>query len=271
MKNTQGRRIPKSLILEAIVRQKNVMAAVILRDMRTRFFNHGLGFIVVPLWPLTHMAILILMHTFAGHGTVPFGESTAVFYATGLLPTLTFMYVSRFMGYSLLMNKPMLAFPEIRVIDVMMGRAVLEIIGACITLFLIILALIFFGENPIPFNIEQAVFCYLATILLAVGFGTLVGVISMFVPMLATAYALVIIIIYISSGVVFVASALPEQIGYALSFNPVLVCVEWMRASFYETYSDRLVDRGYVIAWGMGTLLLGLAIDRVFRRQLLEA
>jgi capsular polysaccharide transport system permease protein len=271
MKSTQGHRIPKNPILEAIVRQKNVMGAVILRDMRTRFFNHGLGFIVVPLWPLTHMAILISMHTLAGHSMPPFGESTAVFYATGLLPTLTFMYVSRFMGYSLLMNKPMLAFPEIRVIDVMMGRAVLEIIGACITLFLIVLALMLFGENPIPFNIEQAVFCYLATILLSVGFGTLIGVVSMFVPMLATVYALVIVIIYLSSGIVFVASVLPEQIGYALSFNPVLVCVEWMRASFYESYSDRLVDRGYVVAWGMGTLMLGLAIDRIFRRQLLEA
>lgn len=238
--------------------------------MRTRFFNHGLGFIVVPLWPLTHMAILISIHTIAGQGTPPFGESTAIFYATGLLPTLTFMYVSRFMGYSLLMNKPMLAFPEIRLIDVMMGRAVLEIIGACITLFLTIVALIFLGENPIPFDVEQAVFCYLATILLSVGFGTLVGVISMFVPMLVTVYALVIVVIYISSGIVFVASNLPEKIGYALSFNPVLVCVEWMRASFYESYSDRLVDRGYVVAWGMGTLMLGLAIDRIFRRQLLE-
>jgi capsular polysaccharide transport system permease protein len=180
------------------------------------------------------------------------------------------MYVSRFMGYSLLMNKPMLAFPEIRVIDVMMGRAVLEIIGARIALFLIILALILFGENPIPFNIEQAVFCYLATILLSVGFGTLVMVMSMFVPMLATAHALVIVIKYLSSGIVFVASALAEQIGYSLSFNPVLVCVEWMRASFYESYSDRLVDRSYVIGWGMGTLMLGFAIDRIFRRQLLE-
>jgi len=271
MQNTQGHWMLKKLTLEALIRQKNVMSAVILRDMRTRFFNHGLGFIVVPLWPLTHMAILILIHTFAGHSVPPFGESTAVFYATGLLPTLTFMYVSRFMGYSLLMNRPMLAFPEIRVVDVMMGRAVLEIIGTCITLFLTILAFILFGENPIPFDMEQAVFCYLATILLSVGFGTFIGVLSMFLPILVTVYALVIIIIYISSGVVFVASALPEEIGYALSFNPVLVCVEWMRASFYESYSERLVDRGYVIAWGMGTLLLGLAIDRIFRRQLLEA
>jgi len=257
-------------MLRALARKQNVMAAVILRDMRTRFFNHGLGFIVVPLWPLVHMGVLILMHTASG-GKPPYGESTAVFYATGLVPTLTFMYVSRFMGYSLVMNKAMLAFPEVQVFDVMMGRAFLEIIAACIMLFLIVAILWALGENPFPFDLERAVCCYLATILLAVGCGALIGVASMFMPVIVTAYALIIILLYISSGTMFVASNLPDPLAHALAYNPLLVCVEWMRTAFYETYSDKLVSPEYVLAWGVGTLFAGLLVERVFRRQLLEA
>ncbi|MDL2403833.1 ABC transporter permease [Rhizobium mayense] len=246
------------------------MTAVILRDMRTRFFNHGLGFIVVPLWPLVHMGVLILMHTVSG-GLPPYGDSTAVFYATGLVPTLTFMYVSRFMGYSLVVNRAMLAFPEVQVFDVMIGRAFLEIIGACIMLFLIVAILWALKENPFPFDLERAVCCYLATILLAIGCGTVIGIASMFMPVIVTVYALVIILLYISSGTMFVASNLPDPLAHALAYNPLLVCVEWMRTAFYETYSDKLVSPEYVLAWGIGALFLGLLVERVFRRQLLEA
>lgn len=247
------------------------MNAVILRDMRTRFFNHGLGFAVVPLWPLVHMGILILMHTMTGRDAALYGDSTAVFYATGLVPTLTFMYVSRFMGFSLLTNKPMLSFPEVHVIDVMIGRAFLEIVAACITLFLIIVILWGLGQNPFPFDVERAVCAYLATVFLAIGCGTLVGVLSMFLPVMATVYALLLICIYISSGTMFIASNLPDELAIPLSYNPVVICVEWMRTAFFETYSDKLVSREYVLIFAIVTLCLGLGIERFFRRQMLEA
>jgi capsular polysaccharide transport system permease protein len=217
------------------------------------------------------MGILILIHTVGGHGAPPYGDSTALFYATGLVPTLTFSYVSRFMGLSLLMNKPMLSFPEIHAIDVMLGRAFLEIVGASITLFLMTITLWVFGQNPFPIDLASAVSCYLATIVLAVGCGTLVGVLSLFFPIFATVYALIIIVLYISSGTLFVSSDLPTSVTDIISYNPLLICVEWMRTAFYESYSDILVSKSYVIAFGLTTLLLALYIERAFRRQLLES
>ena len=246
------------------------MSAVILRDMRTRFFNHGLGFLIVPLWPLAHMIVLILIHTVAGGAAPPYGESTALYYAAGLLPTMTFMYVSRFMALSLVMNRPMLGFPEIQAVDVMLARAFLEVMAACFTLFLIMSILWAFGIDPMPDDLENAVFCYLAVILLGVGFGMLIGVASMFMPIVVTIYALSVIVIYISSGALFVPTFFPEPVRYALSFNPVFQSVEWMRHAFYPNYADDLINRGYVLAWGLGALFAGLALERFFRRPMLE-
>ncbi len=256
--------------VNALIRKRQVMGAVILRDMRTRFFNHGLGFALVPLWPFVHIGVLIVIRTVTDR-IAPYGDSTAVFYATGLVPTLMFSYVSRFMGLSLVMNKPMLSFPAVHIIDVMMARACLELAGACITLSLMVSVLWLSGQNPFPVDLNEAIFCYFATMLLAVGCGTLVGIASLVMPIMVTIYALVIIILYLSSGTLFVASNLPVGIGEALAFNPLLVCVEWMRTAFYASYSDRLVDKLYVLAWGVSTLTAGLAVERIFRRQLLEA
>jgi capsular polysaccharide transport system permease protein len=226
--------IKRSPIKMALREKMHVMTAVALRDMRTRFFDHGIGFLVVPLWPLVHMLVLLLIYSLAGRET-PYGDSLNVFFATGIIPTLLFMYVSRFMSLSLILNKPMLAFPVVQVVDVMIARAFLEAIAGALTLAFLLSILKFLGENIAPFDLEQAVLAYLSTLLLAVGIGSLVGVIVMFAPIFATAYALILIVVYAVSGTLFVANQLPESAAYALSFNPVLQGVEWMRTAYYPT------------------------------------
>jgi len=253
------------------LRQKgNVMLAVMLRDMRTRFFDHGLGFLIVSLWPLAHMLILLLIYHAVGR-QAPFGDSLNVFFATGLIPTLAFMYVSRFMSLSLILNRPMLSFPAVQVLDVMAARALLEIIAACLTLFFMISILLLLGDDPWPYDPVQALLAFLSALLLAVGVGSLAGVITMFFPFFATLYALLMIVVYISSGTLFVASALPEQAARALAWNPVVQCVEWMRSAYYPTYSDKLLDRQYLVVFGLTCLCLGLLLERMCRRKMLES
>ncbi|WP_312621645.1 ABC transporter permease [Agrobacterium pusense] len=256
-------------ILHALAEKKNVMKAVILRDMRTRFFNHGLGFLLVSLWPLAHMIILLGIYTVMGRKT-PYGESLNVFFATGLIPTLAFMYVSRFMSLSLILNRSMLAFPVVTVVDIMVARAFLEVVAAALTLFFMFMILLALGNNPYPADPFEAVYAYLATILLAIGAGSLACVMVMFMPFFATIYALTMIVVYISSGTLFVAAALPESIAYILSWNPVFHAVEWMRLAYFPGYSDKWLDRTYIISFGALSLCLGLLLERVLRMKMLE-
>lgn len=256
-------------VLDALREKRNVMSAVMLRDMRTRFFNHGLGFLMVSLWPLAHIGMLLLIYKLFGR-TTPFGESLFVFFATGLIPTLTFMYISRFMSLSLILNRPMLGFPVVKVLDIMAARALLEIIAAFVTLFLVFVILLLMGDNPFPRDPVQAVCAYLSLLLLAIGVGSIAGVIAMFMSFFVTIYALFVLLVYFLSGTLFVASALPDSIAYPLSFNPVLHAVEWMRVSYYEGYSDRLLDKAYLIQFGLASLCIGLLLERTLRRIMLE-
>lgn len=257
-------------LLDALREKRNVMTAVMLRDMRTRFFNHGLGFLLVSLWPLAHMLILIVIYTLLGR-TTPFGDSLSVFFATGLIPTLTFMYVTRFMSVSLILNRPMLAFPVVKVLDIMVARAILEVLAAFLTLFFVFVILLLVGDNPFPRDPFQAFYAFLAVLLLSIGIGTVAGVITMFMSFFATLYALFMILVYILSGTLFVVSALPDAITYPLSYNPVLHAVEWMRLAYYEGYSDRHLDKQYLIVFGMTSFCLGLLLERIFRRIMLES
>ncbi len=253
----------------ALAQKADVMRAIILRDMRTRFFNHGLGFLLVPLWPLAHMFILLTIYMFMGRRT-PFGDSLRLFFATGLLPCLTFMYVSRFMALSIVLNRPMLAIPVVKVIDILFARAFLETISAFFTVFLTFSILLSLGDNPFPSDWTEATLAFLSTILLAVGVGVMAGVITALVTFFSTIYALCLIVIYISSGTLFVVSALPSQIAYALSWNPVVHAVEWMRSAFYPTYNSQVIDKPYLLSFGLGALFIGLTLERLVRRIALE-
>ncbi|WP_245459352.1 MULTISPECIES: capsular biosynthesis protein [unclassified Rhizobium] len=247
----------------------NVMNAVMLRDMRARFFNHGAGFLVQSLWPLVHMLVIMILNTIAGR-SAPYGDNPMLFFATGVLPVLTFIYVSRFMSLSLLMNQPMLSFPVVKITDVLFARAILEVLAGCITLAMMAGIFIALRVAPYPIDPPQAVLAYLATILLAVGVGTLAGVITMFLPIFATAFALLGLVFYLSSGALFVTSAFPDPIAIPMSYNPLVQSVEWMRTAYFETYSDRLVDKEYLVGFGMISLLCGLLLERVARRRMLE-
>lgn len=78
--------------------------------MRTRFFGDGLGFLIAIAWPRAHIGVLLAIYRGVGRAT-PYGDSILVFFGTGLVPFMSFSYMSRFPMLSLLHNRPLLAFP----------------------------------------------------------------------------------------------------------------------------------------------------------------
>jgi capsular polysaccharide transport system permease protein len=84
-------------------------------------------------------------------------------------------------------------------------------------------------------------------------------------------YSLSTIAFWIASGVLFVPDALPRQAAYWLSFNPALQCVEWTRSAYYLGYGVSILDKTYLISWGIGTVLVGLALERFVRGKILSS
>jgi ABC-type polysaccharide/polyol phosphate export permease len=61
----------------------------------------------------------------------------------------------------------------------------------------------------------------------------------------------------------------PEIARYYLSFNPVLHAVEWMRSAYYPDYGSLVLDKTYLLYWGIGTVFVGLGLERLLRGRLL--
>jgi capsular polysaccharide transport system permease protein len=251
----------------AIIVQIRILKALMLRDIRTRFFGHGLGYLIAVAWPLAHIAVLLLIYSFLGRVT-PYGSSMTLYFATGLAPTMAFIYASRWIMLSAATNKPLLGFPIVKIADILFARGILEILSSALMVIILLATLAAFGIDVRPASAPQAVEAMCAALLLGLGIGFINALVALIFPLWITAYALIIIVIWMASGVVFVPDTMPEVGRQIVSWNPVLHSVEWMRVAYYGSYNSRTLDKAYLLAFGFGSVFLSLATLRFGQRIL---
>lgn len=237
-----------------------VLNALILRDMRSRFGGSYWGYLVQILWPVVHVIGILCLMSFRGLSS-PMGDSVLVFVASGAFPFLAFKYISREMmkGYSV--HKPLTWFPQVKRFDTIAARAIVEIVNSFMGLAVVSLFLLSFGADPIPVDITTAATGYLAAIAMGLAIGTVnIGIISIF-PAWMLVYMLFSIILYITSGVMFMACYLPEKIYAIMKWNPLVQIVEWVRLG-YEPNLPIQIDYLYVLGWIFGSFTVGLLMER---------
>jgi capsular polysaccharide transport system permease protein len=258
------------LTLPAMLRaQWNILVALMLRDIKTRFFGNAFGFLIAIAWPLSHILILLGINAAAGRAA-PYGESGALWFATGIVPFMAFSYMSRFIMMGIVLNRPLLTYPAVKITDILFARAIIEVLSAGTVVLSAMFIFWMLDIAFMPIDLVQACLALGASMILGLGFGVINAIIAAAMPAWITGYALFTIVLWMASGVLFVPDALPELVRYPLSFNPMLHGVEWMRASYYEGYGATILDKTYMIAFALICLFTGLALERLIRGKLLE-
>jgi capsular polysaccharide transport system permease protein len=254
---------------DALARQCRVIFALMLRNLRTRFFGHGLGYLIAIGWPLVHILCLVLVGVFTKRAP-PLGGSIALFIGVGTVPFMTFSYLSRFMMMSVMTTRPLLAFAEVKVLDVLFASALLEILASCCVTIILLLLAVSYDLPVMPADTVEAACAFAVAVLLGLGFGLLNGVIALVLPLWATVWSLCLIVLYVTSGVLFVPNALPEPLRTVAGYQPFLQVVDWMREAYFGEYTSAVLDRSYAVRWALGATFAGLLIERATRGRILE-
>jgi len=260
---------PFSPLLNALTAQKRVIGALVLRDLRTRFGRTIFGAILIVAWPLSHLLTLTIVYSLARR-MIPIGTDVTVFVATGVIPYILCLYPSRMIMLALQSNKQLLAFPVIKSVDIVVARAIVEITAAfwVVTIYFLMLTAL---DLPIwPQRPEDAMAAVLATIYLAFSLGMLSALMYALMRAWLGVHILIVIIMYISSGLFFVPSTLPQKFQDIIWFNPLMHSVEWLRSAYYDGYGYGLLDRGYLLGFATVVLFLALALERLVRGRYLQ-
>jgi capsular polysaccharide transport system permease protein len=98
--------------------------------------------------------------------------------------------------------------------------------------------------------------------------GVVNALIVQVIPSWVWVHGLSMPLVWISSGVIFFPSAIPEPYNQWIAFNPLLQCVEWLRYSYYDDYPDRLLNIPYLLSFSTACLGIGLISEKLARRSI---
>lgn len=247
-----------------------VIVALILRDVKTRFGRTYFGYFIAVIWPLTHMLGITIIFSFLHRSSPVFGADNTTFIVTGVLPYILFIYPARMISFVFDTNKSLFIFPIINSLDLILSRAIVE----CLTA--IILVIIFFiiansaGFELIPFLSYTALASLSATIYLSVCLGILSAVIISVFRFWHTAFAVICIIAYLTSGIFVPIENTSESFQKVVWFNPLAHCVEWLRSAYYLDYGQSFISVTYVLWFSNCAVMVALTGERFIRGRLLE-
>ncbi|TGD96574.1 ABC transporter permease [Methylobacterium nonmethylotrophicum] len=215
--------------------QLDVLGALILRDIRTRFGGTMWGYSLAVGWPCAHILVIASIYGIR-HVPVPMGDSLMLFVVTGLAPYIIFNYMSRKMMEGPMQNKQLIYFPQVKFLDVVFSRALVEVCTSSLSISLVFFIAWCVGTNILPIDSFNFCIAMLLCIIFAMSMGFVNVVLTQIFPFWQVAYIAVVIMIYFTSGAFFLAETMPGIVYDYVQWNPLLHLVRICRSGFYPGY-----------------------------------
>ncbi|MFQ5785607.1 MAG: ABC transporter permease [Alphaproteobacteria bacterium] len=255
----------------AAATQGRVVQALMLREIKSRFGRLKLGYLWAVFEPAAFVALFAVIFALA-HQTAPSGMPVVLFMMTGIGPFMLFRNTMNQTMNAIETNRVLLTFPQVKLIDLVLARALLEIATHTVVFFLLLAAVHALGfavriENPLL--VLAALACLALT-----GFG-LGAAFASLVPFFRSVPQIVSIVagrpLFFTSGLFFTAEMMPAGIREFLLLNPILVMIEWLRSAFFVEFESRYVSVEYALGTTLFTVFLGLLMLRGLRKHILAA
>ncbi len=254
-------------LTEALRVQGRVLLALMLREARTRYGRMKGGYLWALVEPAIHITVFSLLFS-SRMRIVPLGDSMVAFLATGFAVFLGFRNVmSRTQGgYG--SNEALLSFPVVRVMDVFLARALLELATWLTVTILLFGGLVLLGMAPIPHSILAMLEAIFALFGIGFGFGLAIGIISQFWVSVRNLISVPLRLLYWCSAVFYLPDNLPPAFRAALDWNPVVHGITLFREGYYDGYQSHMLDVEYLFVWSVGSVLCGLVLEKAARKPL---
>jgi capsular polysaccharide transport system permease protein len=243
--------------------QRDVVYALLLREISSRFGKSRAGFLWVLVEPIAHLVFPIAIFGLVLARAIP-GVEFAVFLVYGLLPFLLFKTICLQTMDGTRANRGLLSYRQVLLMDVFVAKALTHCaVSACV--FAVVLGgLALLGFDVVPALPIELFGAMALTVALAFGLGMLFGALGSVSPDLKSVPRLLFIPLYFLSGILFPVSRFPEEWLPWLALNPVLHLVELTRHAAIADYA-LLPELGvsYPLALALLTVFMGLALYRL--------
>jgi capsular polysaccharide transport system permease protein len=247
-------------------RNSRIVAALLMRELTTRYGRDDIGFLWVIAEPLIFASAVAALWSVA---RPPFENGIQVipFTITGYLPLILVRQTINFSVSGVRVNEPLLYHRQITPLHIFMGRFGIEFLGVSLAYVVIALALNFLGLMDPPKDLSMVVEGWLLLAWMAFGLAMTMCALGM---LFEFAERIVLVITYILiplSGAFYMASMLPPVGRRYVMYIPFIHCFEWMRGGFFGESVKIYHNIPYAMGCSAIFTLFGLIMMQAARRR----
>lgn len=246
----------------------SVWRALFLRESLARLFSARAAWFWLILEPTFHAAYLVFIFTVVRVRTVG-GIDTTVWILVGLLAFFMFRRPGNQVMNSVGANKALFAYRQVKPVDTALVRGGLEGFLMIFIAGVQLAGAALLGHDVVPDDPLQVVAAFALLWLIGLGFGLVTSVISELLPEVGRVIRMVMMPLYLISGVMFPIALVPVPYRDWLMVNPIAHGLELARSGFAEHYHMVPgVSGSYMLGCAVVLLFFGLALQRGFATRL---
>jgi capsular polysaccharide transport system permease protein len=240
--------------------QWRVLHALMMRELITRFGRENLGVLWLVGEPIIFTVGVATVWSAAGLAHGGTGIPIVAFAVTGYSSVLMWRNSASQCADGIQANKPLLFHRAVFVLDVLLTRIALEVVGATSSFILLSLLFIYIGWMPVPNDIFLIIEGWFMLAWFGATLGLLIGGGTALSPIVHRVWHPVAYLLFPMSGAAFMVEWLPAKLQQAVLWLPMVHGVEAVRQGYFGNVVPTHYDLGYMTACCLVQTLIAMYV-----------
>lgn len=248
--------------------QRRVIGALMIRELVTRFGRENIGFLWMMVEPLLFAGLVGIVWRFM-KGPEEHGVSVVAFVATGYIPLTLFRHVLSRSIRLFSANGSLMYHRQVKILDFMLVRFLIEVIGSMMAFVLIATVLFIINEFPVPADVGALLVGWFIYCLFTFALCLVLAPLSEMSDVLEKLVPITTYIMIPFSGTFNMVSWLTPEAQKVMYYSPFVHAMEIIRYGVFGERVNAVWDLSVPIGASLVLLLIGLVLCRRVRRTLI--
>lgn len=245
-----------------------VWRAIFLREALDRLFDMRGAWFWLLMEPVFHIGFFAFAYAAIRMQSMG-GMDYTIWIMVGMLAFFMFRRTSIQVMYAVDCNQSLFTYRQVKPFDAAIVRAGLEALLMVFISAVILIIGYLLGHVTIPSDPLLVMQAITGLWLFGLGYGLLASVLMVLIPELEHILKIIMLPMYLISGVIMPISSIPQPYRDMLMINPIVHGIEAVRLGFVSHYhAVPGVNVGYLSACSMSSIFIGLVLYRRFALKL---
>jgi capsular polysaccharide transport system permease protein len=255
--------MPRNTVCSYFQIQRDVIYALLLRELSSRFGKSRGGFLWVLVEPVAHLVLPILIFGFIRQRLMP-GVEFPVFLVYGFLPFLLFKAICLQIVDGVNAGQGLLSYRQVLLMDVFIAKAMAHLVIQTVVFVIVLTGLGMLGYQVLPPHPVELAGVLALTAVLAFGLGVVLAAIASLIPDARAVIHVMFMPLYFMSGILFPVTRFSDEWVRWLAINPVLHLVELTRVAGVHGYVPmKYLSLAYPVTLALVATVIGLMLYRL--------